>query len=267
MSRDFAGLGGLCGAVIVPGVRNLCAAGGGRCATVARPVGVKAGSLGPLTAGTEPALCRGASRGRHLGVPDTADLTEPPRVRVVRKPEQSGVRTMKRIVRMMMVTGLAAGLLGGAAPAMAQDRGPQNFDPEQFRQRMMERVREELEITNDSEWQAIEPLVNRVFEARRDLMGGRGFVAGPRRGGGPGGQGQQGGPGRGPAFGQPSPELEALNRAIESKASASELKAALAKYREARKAREEALRKAQEDLRKVLTVRQEAIAVANGWLD
>ncbi len=63
------------------------------------------------------------------------------------------------------------------------------------------------------------------------------------------------------------PELEALNRAIESKASASEIKAALAKYREARKAREAALQRAQEELRKVLTVRQEAIAVANGWLD
>jgi len=168
---------------------------------------------------------------------------------------------MKRLMRTMMMAGLAAGLLGGVAPAMAQDRGPRNFDPEQFRQRMMERVREELEITDDNEWRAIEPLVNKVFEARRELMGGRGFFGRPRRGG------PDGGPGRGPAFGQPSPELEALNRAIESKASASELKAALAKYREARKAKEEALRKAQDDLRKVLTVRQEAIAVANGWLD
>jgi hypothetical protein len=170
---------------------------------------------------------------------------------------------MKRLTQVMAVTGLVAGLLAGTGSALAQDRGPRNFDPEQMRQRMLERAREQLEITNDSEWRAIEPLLTRVMEARRDAMAGRGFFGRGR--GGPGGPG--GGPGGGPAFGQPMPELEALNRAIESKASASEIKAALAKYREARKAREAALQKAQEELRKVLTVRQEAIAVANGWLD
>lgn len=169
---------------------------------------------------------------------------------------------MKRVTRLMAVTGLVAGLLAGACGAVAQDRGPRNFDPEQMRQRMLERAREQLEITDDSEWKAIEPLLTRVMEARRDAMMGRGFFGRGR--GGPGGPG--GGPG-GPAFGQPMPELEALNKAIESKAPASELKAALAKYREARKAREQTLQKAQEDLRKVLTARQEAIAVANGWLD
>ncbi|MCS7090216.1 MAG: hypothetical protein RMN51_03675 [Verrucomicrobiota bacterium] len=176
---------------------------------------------------------------------------------------------MMRWKQAMVLAGVMAGLLGGSVAIVAQDRGPRNFDPEQFRQRMMERVREQLEVTDDNEWRAIEPLVNRVMEARRDLMGGRGFFGRGRGGpgGGPGGPGGPGGGPGGPAFGQPSPELEALNRAIESKASASELKSALAKYREARKTREEALRKAQEDLRKVLTVRQEAIAVANGWLD
>lgn len=176
------------------------------------------------------------------------------------KHSEKGERTMKRWTQWMAMAGLMAGLLASAGSAVAQDRGPRNFDPEQMRQRMLERAREQLEITNDSEWKAIEPLLTKVMEARRDAMMGRGFFGRGR--GGPGG-----GPGGGPAFGQPMPELEALNRAIDSKASASELKAALAKYREARKAREQALQQAQEDLRKVLTVRQEAIAVANGWLD
>ena len=60
--------------------------------------------------------------------------------------------------------------------------------------------------------------------------------------------------------------LEALQKAVESKAPADELKAKLAKLREARKEKEAALEKAQEDLRKVLSVRQEAAAVLAGLL-
>jgi Spy/CpxP family protein refolding chaperone len=103
------------------------------------------------------------------------------------------------------------------------------------------------------------------MEARRDVGfgGGPGFgFRGPRRGGDDGDRG-----GRRRDFGpQPSPEAEALQKAIESKASNEELKAKLAKFREARKAKEATLAKVQEDLRKVLTVRQEAAAVTMGLL-
>jgi len=131
-----------------------------------------------------------------------------------------------------------------------------------MRQRMMERVREQLEITKDDEWAALEPLVTKVFEARREVMSGglRAFWGrGPRGGGEPGNR---------PRFGpEPSPEEQALEKAIETKAAKEELKAALAKYRAAKKDKEARLKEAQENLRKVLTLRQEAIAVANGWLD
>ena len=67
-------------------------------------------------------------------------------------------------------------------------------------------------------------------------------------------------------FGSPSPEAEALQKAIDNKAPNSEIKAALAKYIESRKAKQADLEKAQAELRKVLTARQEAIASLNGLL-
>ena len=57
-----------------------------------------------------------------------------------------------------------------------------------------------------------------------------------------------------------------MQKAIDGKASNSEMKAAIAKFQEARKAKQAELEKAQADLRKVLSVRQEAIATANGLL-
>jgi hypothetical protein len=150
------------------------------------------------------------------------------------------------------------------------DRGPGGgFDPAEMQARMMERVKEGLEIKDDAEWKAIEPIVSKVMEARREQMafgvGGmmRGMGMG-RRGGDAGGGGDRP---RGGFFGEPSPEADALQKAIDSKASNAEVKAALAKYRDAKKAKEEVLKKAQDDLRKVLSVRQEAIAVNNGWLN
>ena len=86
-----------------------------------------------------------------------------------------------------------------------------------------------------------------------------------RRGRGGDTGGDQGGR-RGGFFGQPSPEAEALTRAIEGKASNAELKAALAKFVEARKVKQAELEKAQTELRKVLSLRQEAVATQNGLL-
>jgi hypothetical protein len=144
-------------------------------------------------------------------------------------------------------------------------RGGGNFDPAQFQQRMLEQTRENLEVKDDAEWKALEPLVQKVMDARRESFSGMGRAMFGRLRGGDGG-GDQGGQRRGGFGGQPSAEAEALNRAIESKASNSELKAALAKYVESRKAKLAELEKAQADLRKVLSLRQEAIATADGLL-
>jgi hypothetical protein len=188
-----------------------------------------------------------------------------------------------KINRWLTVAGMAAGLCLGISQALAQDqpapggagagggggRGARNFDPAQFRERMMERTRETLEITDDTEWKAIEPLVQKVMDTRMASMGGgmgRGMFGPPRRPSGDnGGGGDQ--PQRRGFMGQPpSPEGEALQKAIDAKAPKAEIKAALAKYVEARKAKQAELEKAQDELRKVLSSRQEAIATLNGLL-
>ena len=173
--------------------------------------------------------------------------------------------------RWLVTAGVAAVLCGGVNQSWAQDEGSNqgplrrgNFDPAQMRQRMIERLKEQMEVTDDTEWKAIEPLIQSVMDARTATMGGmgRGMFGPPRRGGDTGDQNTRRGP-----FGQtPSPEAEALQKAIDAKASNSELKAAIAKYAESRKAKQAELEKAQADLRKVLTVRQEAIATVNGLL-
>jgi hypothetical protein len=148
---------------------------------------------------------------------------------------------------------------GGPGNDQAGERGGRgNFDPAEMQRRFSERLKEQLEITDDNEWKALEPLVTKVNEARMAAMVGR-------MGGGRGGRG---GPGGGGGFGggQPNPEVEALQRAIDAKASNTEMKAAVTKFVEARKAKQAELEKAQATLRKVLTPRQEAIATLNGLL-
>ena len=179
---------------------------------------------------------------------------------------------MKRVNRMWAVLGMAAllGLSTGSAVAQQEgerrqrggDRG--NFDPAEFQKRMMERVREQLEVKSDDEWKVIEPRVAKVMEARRDASMGGGF--GGRGGRPPGGGGDQGGGGRSPFGGEPSPEAEALRKAVEAKAPAEEIKAKLAKFREVKKVNEANLAKAQDELKKVLSLRQEATAVMSGLL-
>lgn len=143
---------------------------------------------------------------------------------------------------------------GGGGP------GPMNFDPAQMQQMLLERYRQMLEVTDDTEWAAIKPLVQKVMEARMAGFAGmgRGMMGGPGRGG-PGG-------GRPGMFGQTMPEAEALQKAIDAKASKAEIKAALAKFVAARQAKQNELQQAQDKLRQVLTARQEATATLNGLL-
>ncbi len=175
------------------------------------------------------------------------------------------------INKWLVVAGLAAGLCAGANQALAQQDqggggrpGRGNFDPAQFRERMMERLKDRLEVTDDSEWKAIQPLVQKVMDARMASMSGmgRGMFGGGRRGGGD----NQGDRPRGP-FGQPpSQEAETLQKAIDAKAPKAELKAAIEKYTAYRKQKQTELEQAQAELRKVLTTRQEAIATLDGLL-
>ncbi len=178
-----------------------------------------------------------------------------------------------KINGLLVVAGIASVLSLGAVNGLAQPgpqgqggrggRGGGNFDPAQFRERMMERVKEQLEVTDDTEWKAIQPLVQKVMDARMATMSGMGrSMFGGRRGGPDNG----GSNNPRPSFGQANPDADALQRAVDGKASNAEMKAAITKYQESRKVKQTELEKAQAELRKVLSVRQEAIATLNGWL-
>ena len=146
-------------------------------------------------------------------------------------------------------------------------RGFRNMDPAQMQQRMMERVHDDLGFTNDTEWNAVQPLVQKVMEARRDVgFGGMGRMFRGNRGGGNGANANAGG-GRGGFGGTPSPEAEALQKAIDDNAPTAQIKAALAKYQASQKAKQAKLVQAQETLRKVLTPKQEAQATLLGLLE
>jgi hypothetical protein len=189
--------------------------------------------------------------------------------------QRSRMKELMRMNRYLVMAGLAClcltsnealGQDNGAGRPPGQGRG--NFDPAQMMQRRMDGIKEAMEITDDTEWKAIQPLVEKVMQARLSSMSsgmGRGMFGPPRgRGGDNAGGGDQAQRRR--SFGQPNPDMEALQKAVDGKASQAELKTAIARYQEARKAKQAELEKAQADLRKVLTVRQEAVAVLEGLL-
>jgi hypothetical protein len=129
-----------------------------------------------------------------------------------------------------------------------------NFDPEEMRARISQRLREQLEVTDDAEWQLIMERITKVTELRRGVAGGglmfaRGGNGGDRQGGGAG-----------------NAEQSALQQAVKDKLPDAEIKARMVRLRESRKQNEAKLAQAQEELRAVLSVRQEAIAVLYGML-
>ena len=176
-----------------------------------------------------------------------------------------------KIKNLFIVCGAAAMLLLGISRSFAQnenggDQGGNrrgNFDPAQFQQRMMSRFQSELGITNDTDWSAVQPLVQKVMDAQRDARGAslmRMFGRGNRTGG------DQGGNRRGGFGGTPSPEAEALQKAVDDNAPAAQIKDLLTKYQASQKDKQAKLAAAQDELRAVLSVKQEAQATLLGLL-
>jgi len=131
-------------------------------------------------------------------------------------------------------------------------QGRSSFDPAQAEQRMLERYKERLEIKDEVEWKAIQPLLQRVLEARRVLES---------HGRGPTDRGPKASQGQRPGAAAGNTEGDVLHKAVDAKAAGAELNTALARYLEWRKTKQDDLLRAQADLRMVLTPRQEAIAV------
>jgi len=155
---------------------------------------------------------------------------------------------------------------------MAQGQGRGNFDPAQMRQNMLDRMRDQMEIKDDKEWSAIETKLGKVMDAQRDLMAGRMrgmFGRGGRRGGNNAAPDDNAGgqrPNRNRFGGEPSPAMEALQKAVDDKAPSAEIKTKLKAVQDEFKAKQAKYQAAQEDLRSVLTPRQEAVATLSGML-
>ncbi len=177
--------------------------------------------------------------------------------------------------QILAACGIAAALFLGAGNVSAQNDngnggggGRGNFDPVAFQERMMTNVREQLGFTNDTEWNAIQPMVQKVMDARRDLGGGgMGRLFGRGNRGGNNANANNNGGRRGGFGGTPSLEAEALQKVIDDNAPTAQIKAALAKYKASQKTKQDKLVQAQENLRKVLTIKQEAQAALLGLVD
>jgi hypothetical protein len=177
----------------------------------------------------------------------------------------------------VLLGSLSVGAFGQAQPGgnqpgqPGQPGGRGNFDPAQFRQRMMDRLKEQLGASDD-EMQALMPKIEKVMTLQRDAGGGMRGMFGGRRGGGPGGPGGNGGPGGpGGATANESPVRQKsadLQETLQNKdAKPDEIKAKLDALRAARAQAKQDLAAAQQELKGLLTQRQEAVMVEMGMLE
>jgi hypothetical protein len=155
---------------------------------------------------------------------------------------------------------LAVVVLAMLAPTFAEAQNRGNFDPAQFKQQRLDRIKEQLGSTDD-EWKVLQPKIEKVMDAQMAGFGGGGFGRGGRGGGNNGGDNAP----------PPTPTAKAameLRTLLENKdASADDIKAKLAALREARAKTKADLDAARKDLKEVLTQRQEAVLVTNGMLE
>jgi hypothetical protein len=191
-----------------------------------------------------------------------------------------------KMKHLFAVCGIVAALFCGAGTVSAQNGGGYNgggnggggggfgggrgnFDPAQFQQRMLDGIRDQLGFTNDSDWDAVQPLVQKVLDARRDVGGGNNMrmMFRNRNRDQNGGDNNNNRFRNNPFFGQPSPEAQALQTAIDNNAPDEQVKDLLDRYRASQEKKQATLKTAQENLRAVLTVKQEATATLLGLLE
>lgn len=168
---------------------------------------------------------------------------------------------MRKINQLLRLTAVLL-VLGVSCENAFTQQGFPNFDPqqmqEQMQQRMLDNIREQLVVTNDADWNAIEPLITKVTQGRMEsMLGGMGAMRSLMGGRGGGFSG----------MGQPDSDAEALQKAIDDSVPTAQIKALMTKYRESRKRKDEELAKNREELRQVLTPRQEAVLVLMGILN
>ncbi|MGD0207172.1 MAG: hypothetical protein ABSC89_06165 [Verrucomicrobiota bacterium] len=183
-----------------------------------------------------------------------------------------------KVKNLLTICGVAAALMlsAGSVSAQNDNGGPgggpgggfRNMDPAQRQQFFMNNIREQLGFTNDTDWNAVQPLIQKVTDAQREAMSGRFGGMGRMFRNRNSNNGDQAGGNNRRNFGtQPSPEADALQKAIDDNAPKAQIKAALAKYQASQKTKQAKLVTAQENLRKVLNTKQEAQATLLGLLE
>jgi hypothetical protein len=175
------------------------------------------------------------------------------------------------------VAALTVGLLLVLSSAvMAQDQQPQNrqrgrggppgqpggrgtFDPNQFRDQMFNRIREQLAVSDD-EWKVLAPKVDHAYTAQRESRSStRTSTSSRDRGGDP----TRTDPNQTPL----SKAIADLQAAVADKAPTEELMRRVGLVRELRDKARADYSTAQKDLKELLTARQEAILVSTGILE
>lgn len=189
--------------------------------------------------------------------------------------------------QLFAMCGIVAALFWGANNVSAQNNGGggfggnggggfRRFDPQQMQKDFIDFARNYMEFTNDDEWAAVQPMVQKVLDARRDAMSGMGNgirkMMEARRAQENGDQNGNGNGrrfrGGGGMFGNtPSPEYTALENAVDNNAPTAQIKDLLARYEAAEKAKQDKLKQAQDDLRQYLSPKRQAEATVIGLLD
>ncbi len=139
----------------------------------------------------------------------------------------------------------------------AAGKGKVKPTPEVAQAKSLDRLREKLEVADDSEWSVIQTRIARVEEVQRTLWatgvnnrGGLNLTDKPK----------------GPTATAANPERESIRAAVTDKMPDAEIKSRLSRAHEIQQQNEAQLAKAQSELRAVLSVRQEAIVVVAGLL-
>jgi hypothetical protein len=135
----------------------------------------------------------------------------------------------------------------------------------QFRQRMMDRMREQLQM-EEEDWDVMQPRIEKVQTLQRQGRGGMGAMFGRM-----GGRGRR----RRPGAEEDEAELEGVAKALaelqeilqDDDADAGDIKEKLTALREAREEQKREMAKARDAVRELCTQRQEAQLVIMGILE
>ena len=185
---------------------------------------------------------------------------------------------MMKLNQTLAIWGVAAALCLSTGSLLAQNDnggggggqggfGRGNFDPAQIQQRMMDGIRDQLGFTNDTDWNAVQPLIQKVMDARRDVGFGGGMGRMFRNRGGNGDNANGGGSGAAVSLAaSPARRPRPCKRRLMTTRRRRKSRTRWRNTKPRRRPNRPSWPQAQEDLRKVLTVKQEAQATLLGLL-